>query len=96
MTPAVICGCHRARTSRSRSSRTTALRACPYDLRHAGVSLWLNAGVHAPEVAERAGHCVDVLPKVCVECIDGDLGDMKVMNATGLTRRWPDQVPGVR
>src|SRR5258708_14495231 len=25
----------------------------PYDLRHAAVSLWLNAGVPAPEVAER-------------------------------------------
>ena len=44
----------------------------PYDLRHAGVSLWLNAGVHAPEVAERAGHSVDVLLKVYAKCIDGD------------------------
>lgn len=33
----------------------------PYDLRHAAVSLWLNAGVPAPDVAERAGHSVDVL-----------------------------------
>lgn len=43
----------------------------PYDLRHAGVSLWLNAGVPAPEVAERAGHSVDVLLKVYAKCIDG-------------------------
>jgi integrase len=43
----------------------------PYDLRHAAVSLWLNAGVHAPEVAERAGHSVDVLLKVYAKCIDG-------------------------
>lgn len=43
----------------------------PYDLRHAAVSLWLNAGVHAPEVAERAGHGVDVLLKVYARCIDG-------------------------
>jgi integrase len=49
----------------------------PYDLRHAGVSLWLNAGVHTPEVAERAGHSVDVLLKVYAKCIDGD---MKIMN----------------
>ncbi|MEO3829681.1 hypothetical protein [Actinomadura sp. B10D3] len=27
------------------------LAARPYDLRHAAVSLWLNAGVHAPEAA---------------------------------------------
>ena len=41
-------------------------------LRHAGVSLWLNAGVPAPEVAERAGHSVDVLFSVNAKCIDGD------------------------
>ncbi|GAA2680736.1 MULTISPECIES: tyrosine-type recombinase/integrase [Actinosynnema] len=43
----------------------------PYDLRHAAVSLWLNGGVPAPEVAERAGHSVDVLLKVYAKCIDG-------------------------
>ena len=32
-----------------------------YDLRHAAVSLWLNAGVPATQVAEWAGHSVDVL-----------------------------------
>ncbi len=31
----------------------------------------LNAGVHAPEAAERAGHGVDVLLKVYAKCIDG-------------------------
>jgi hypothetical protein len=36
----------------------------PYDLRPAGVSPWLNAGVQAPDVAERAGHSVDVLLRV--------------------------------
>ncbi|MEV1170790.1 hypothetical protein [Nonomuraea sp. NPDC049784] len=36
----------------------------PYDLRHAAVSLWLNAGVHTPEAAERAGHGVDVMLRV--------------------------------
>jgi hypothetical protein len=30
----------------------------PYDLRHAAVSLWLNSGVPATEVARRAGHGV--------------------------------------
>jgi integrase len=44
----------------------------PYDLRHAGVSLWLNAGVPATEVARRAGHSVDVLLKIYASCIDGD------------------------
>ncbi|MEV0353139.1 site-specific integrase [Nonomuraea sp. NPDC050680] len=43
----------------------------PYDLRHAAVSLWLNGGVPAPEVAKRAGHGVDVLLRVYAKCIDG-------------------------
>jgi hypothetical protein len=43
----------------------------PYDLCHAAVSLWLNAGVPAPEVAERAGHSVDVLLRVYTKCVDG-------------------------
>ncbi|GAA0216613.1 tyrosine-type recombinase/integrase [Saccharothrix mutabilis subsp. mutabilis] len=47
------------------------LAARPYDLRHAAVSLWLNGGVPATEVAERAGHSVDVLLKVYAKCIDG-------------------------
>jgi integrase len=44
----------------------------PYDLRHAAVSLWLNRGVPAPEVAQRAGHSVDVLLRVYAKCIEGD------------------------
>jgi integrase len=43
----------------------------PYDLRHAAVSLWLDGGVPATEVAERAGHSVDVLLRVYAKCIDG-------------------------
>lgn len=43
----------------------------PYDLRHAGVTLWLNSGMPAPEVARRAGHGVDVLLRIYAGCIDG-------------------------
>ncbi|OKI38998.1 hypothetical protein A6A25_02015 [Saccharothrix sp. CB00851] len=43
----------------------------PYDLRHACVSMWLNAGVEAPRVAEWAGHSVAVLMRVYAKCIDG-------------------------
>ena len=43
----------------------------PYDLRHAAVSTWLSAGVPAPQVAEWAGHSVEVLLKVYAKCIDG-------------------------
>ncbi|MET8145365.1 tyrosine-type recombinase/integrase [Sphaerisporangium sp. NPDC005288] len=50
---------------------TSPLAGRPYDLRHAAVSLWLNVGVPAPDVAERAGHSVDVLLRVYAKCIDG-------------------------
>jgi integrase len=43
----------------------------PYDLRHAGVSLWLNAGVPATQVAEWTGHSVKVLLRVSASCISG-------------------------
>jgi integrase len=43
----------------------------PYDLRHAAVSLWLNSGVPATEVARRARHGVAVLLKIYAHCIDG-------------------------
>ena len=43
----------------------------PYDLRHACVSTWLNAGVAAPQVAEWAGHSVEMLLSTYAKCIDG-------------------------
>ncbi|MEV7624275.1 site-specific integrase [Actinoplanes sp. NPDC089786] len=43
----------------------------PYDLRHAAVSTWLNAGVPATQVAEWAGHSVAVLLRVYAKCIVG-------------------------
>jgi len=46
----------------------------PYDLRHAAVSLWLNAGVPATEVSERAGHSVEVLLRVYAKCVDDGEG----------------------
>jgi hypothetical protein len=43
----------------------------PYDLRHAGVSLWLAAG-YRPRVAERAGHSVEVLLRLYATCLGDD------------------------
>jgi integrase len=43
----------------------------PYDLRHAAVSTWLNAGVPPTQVAEWAGHSVAVLLRVYAKCIAG-------------------------
>jgi len=55
----------------------------PYDLRHAAVSLWLNAGVPATEVARRAGHGVAVLLTVYAHCIDGqaDAANQRISSA---------------
>ncbi|KAA1022364.1 tyrosine-type recombinase/integrase [Pseudonocardia sp. EV170527-09] len=47
------------------------LGATPYTLRHACVSTWLNGGVPATQVAEWAGHSVEVLLKVYAKCLDG-------------------------
>jgi integrase len=46
------------------------LAARPYDLRHACLSTWLAAGVAPTQVAEWAGHGVDVLLRVYAKCLD--------------------------
>ncbi|HEY0932963.1 MAG TPA: hypothetical protein VGD91_04385, partial [Trebonia sp.] len=58
----------------------------PYDLRHAAVSLWLNSGVPATEVARRAGHGVAVLLKVYAHCIDGQAtaANQRIAEALGI------------
>ncbi len=41
----------------------------PYDLRHARLSTWLNAGVAPAQVAEWAGNSVPVLLRVYAKCL---------------------------
>jgi integrase len=50
----------------------SALAGRPYDLRHAAVSLWLNGGIPATEVAARAGHSVDMLLRMYAKCVYGE------------------------
>jgi integrase len=50
---------------------TSPLARRPYDLRHACLSTWLNAGVPAPQVAAWAGHSTEVLLRVYAKCVDG-------------------------
>ncbi|MGE3413993.1 MAG: tyrosine-type recombinase/integrase [Dehalococcoidia bacterium] len=50
---------------------TSPLARRPYDLRHAAVSTWLNAGVPPTQVAEWAGHSVAVLLHIYAKCIVG-------------------------
>ena len=49
----------------------SALARRPYDLRHACLSTWLNGGVGATQVAEWAGHSVEMLLRVYAKCLDG-------------------------
>jgi integrase len=59
------------KTALTEKEFASPLAARPYDLRHACVSTWLNAGVPAPQVAEWAGHSVDVLLRIYAKCIVG-------------------------
>jgi integrase len=69
---------HKARNAAFTASEAASLLArCPYDLRHAAVSTWLNAGVPAPQVAAWAGHSVDVLLRVYARCISGQQDEAK-------------------
>jgi integrase len=54
----------------SAAAATTVARR-PYDLRHAALSLWLNAGAAPAQIARRAGHSITVLLAVYTHCIDG-------------------------
>jgi integrase len=65
------------RQALTEAEAATPLMGRPYDLRHAAVSTWLNAGVPAAQVAEWAGHSVDVLLRVYVKCIAGQQGEAK-------------------
>jgi len=56
--PTAPSGPRPARRPSPRRSTGSPLGRRPYDLRHAAVSLWLNSGVPATEVARRAGHGV--------------------------------------
>jgi integrase len=64
----------------------------PYDLRHACVSTWLNAGVAAPQVAEWAGHSVEMLLSTYAKCIDGqeDLARKRIQEALEWTEPEAD------
>lgn len=49
----------------------SSLAKRPYDLRHACLSTWLSAGVAPAQVAEWAGHSVEVLLRVYAKCVEG-------------------------
>ncbi|ABL80107.1 MULTISPECIES: site-specific integrase [unclassified Nocardioides] len=60
------------RNALTRQQADSVLARRPYDLRHACLSTWLNAGVPPARVAEWAGHSVDVLLRIYANCVEGD------------------------
>jgi integrase len=55
----------------SEAVAASPLAETPYSFRHACVSTWLNAGVPPTQVAEWAGHSVEVLLRTYAKCLDG-------------------------
>jgi len=67
------------------SLAATALARRPYDLRHAALSLWLNASGTPAEVAARAGTSARVLHEVYLHCTDSrdDTVSQQIQDALG-------------
>jgi hypothetical protein len=53
------------------AEQASPLARRPYDLWHACLSTWLNGGVYPTQVAEWAGHSVDVLLRIYAKCVVG-------------------------
>ncbi|GAA4657395.1 site-specific integrase [Streptomyces chumphonensis] len=68
----------------SEQEAKTPLASVPYSLRHAGVSLWIKAGVDPAEVAERAGHSIAVLYRFYAKILKGDQARSNRLIAQGL------------
>ncbi|MFC5719850.1 tyrosine-type recombinase/integrase [Streptomyces gamaensis] len=62
----------------------TPLADVPYKARHAGISLWIQAGVEPPEVARRAGHSLAVLYRVYAKILNGRQGHANRLIAEAL------------
>lgn len=58
-------------TALTGSEQASPLARRPYDLRNACLSTWLNGGVYPTQVAEWAGHSVDVLLRIYAKCVVG-------------------------
>jgi integrase len=58
-------------TALTATEQASPLARRPYDLRHACLSTWLNGGVYPTQVAEWAGHGVEVLLRIYARCVVG-------------------------
>ena len=58
-------------TALTAAEQASPLARRPDDVRHACLSTWLNGGVYPTQVAEWAGHGVDVLLRIYAKCVVG-------------------------
>jgi len=80
---------HQARRQAFTPDETASpLMDVPHVLRHAAVSTWLNADVPAPQVAEWAGHSVNVLLRVYAKCIVGQDTIARKLIVRALESSW--------
>ena len=75
----------------------TPLARRPYDLRHAALSLWLNATGAPAQIAARAGNSTRVLHEVYLHCISGhnNLVSQQIENALAEGSGIMDMSPSV-
>ncbi|GAA0948376.1 site-specific integrase [Actinocorallia libanotica] len=76
------------------AEQKSPLATRPYDLRHACLSTWLNAGVSITQVAEWAGNSPDVLSHVYAKCLTGQGAIDRAKISTVLDDRSWEMVPG--
>lgn len=71
--------------------RDSVLLKRPYDLRHSGVTVRLYAGVPPKQVAQWAGHSVEVLHKIYSQVMDGfdDTWFQRIDNVLHRSQAWP-------
>lgn len=84
------------RTALSRAEAAPPLAGRPYDLRHGGVSLRLNAGAPTTDVAARAGHTVAVLLRVYAKCVDGQADEINRRIDAALSEPAAEEAKGDR
>jgi hypothetical protein len=73
------------------AEQASPLARRPYDLGHACLSTWLNGGVYPTQVAEWAGHSVDVLLRIYAKCIVGQDELAKRRISEALRQDWYGQ-----
>ena len=77
-------------TALSAAEQASPLARRPYDLRHACLSTWLNGGLYPTQMAEWAGHSVDVLLRIYAKCVVGQDDSPSAESSRRFARTYMD------